>query len=193
MKIYTRCGDFGETDLYGGKRVMKDNFRVASFGTVDELNAVIGEILSVGATVEVTRMLVEIQTDLFVLGSDLCTIGAQKHRGKDDVPRMNDLRVTEFEQWIDSLDKSLLPMNAFILPGGCISAAKLHVARTVCRRAERLCTRLFRKEGPDIVSPIIVKYLNRLSDLLFTMARFENAKNEMEEKKWPKEPLKNSL
>lgn len=184
MKIYTRRGDFGQTDLYGGKRIAKDDLRVACLGTVDELNAVIGEILSIGVTNEIGQMLGEIQADLFVLGSDLCTVGAQKHRGKDDVPRISDSRVTEFEQWIDSLDRSLVPMNAFILPGGCMSAAKLHVVRNVCRRAERFCTRLFRREGLDSVSPVIVKYLNRLSDLLFTMARFENAKNKVEEKKW---------
>lgn len=184
MKIYTRRGDSGDTDLYGGKRVSKNDLRIECIGTADELNASIGEILSIGVATETAGMLNKIQPDLFVLGADLASIGAQKYRGKDDVPRVSDARVTEFENWIDSLDAHLKPMNAFILPGGCMGASKLHVARTICRRAERLCSELFRKGESQSVSPVILKYLNRLSDLLFTMARFENVENGVPEKKW---------
>ncbi|MEK7545328.1 MAG: cob(I)yrinic acid a,c-diamide adenosyltransferase, partial [Patescibacteria group bacterium] len=172
MKIYTRRGDDGQTDLYGSGRIAKSSLRMDAIGTVDELNAVIGEVLTISVEEIVAKMLLEIQRDLFVLGGDLATIGSKMHRGSADVPRVSDERVTELEYLIDQLDASLQPMTAFILPGGSSAGAKLHVARTVCRRAERVCAELLESDGSEKVSPMCVKYLNRLSDLLFTMARY---------------------
>lgn len=184
MKIYTRRGDDGQTDLYGSGRIAKSSLRMDAIGTVDELNAVIGEVLTISVEEIVAKMLLEIQRDLFVLGGDLATIGSKMHRGSADVPRVSDERVTELEYLIDQLDASLQPMTAFILPGGSSAGAKLHVARTVCRRAERVCAELLESDGSEKVSPMCVKYLNRLSDLLFTMARYENAKKGSEETRW---------
>jgi cob(I)alamin adenosyltransferase len=184
MKIYTRRGDTGETDLYGGGRIAKSSLRMNAIGTVDELNALIGAILTISVEKKLAEMLLEIQKDLFVLGGDLATIGAKTHRRSADVPRVSDLRVTTLEQLIGQLDLSLQPMTAFILPGGSDAGAKLHVARTVCRRAERGCSELLDHESAEKVSPMCVKYLNRLSDLLFTMARYENVKKGILEEKW---------
>lgn len=184
MKIYTRRGDGGQTDLYGGGRTSKSSLRMKAIGTVDELNALIGEILAISIEEILAKVLLEIQKDLFVLGGDLATIGAKVHRGSADVPRVSDVRVTELEQMIDQLDASLKLMTAFILPGGSGAGAKLHVARTVCRRAERVCSELLEHDGSEKVSPLSVKYLNRLSDLLFTMARYENARKGIGETEW---------
>jgi cob(I)alamin adenosyltransferase len=198
MKIYTRRGDGGETDLYGGGRVSKASLRMCVVGTVDELNAVLGEVLASmgagGGTPDnaLVSHLEKIQQDLFVIGADLVTIGEKKHRSNDDVPRISAARVAELEGIIDELEKSLEPMTAFIMPGGSLAGAKLHVARSVCRRGERLCVALADGTGTndgvapdrDGCSPMILQYLNRLSDLLFVMARFENMKSGVPEKKW---------
>lgn len=189
MKIYTRRGDDGQTDLYGSGRIAKSSVRMNAIGTVDEVNALLGEVLAISVEenlVEVVlrEMLLDIQKDLFVLGGDLATIGAKVHRGSTDVPRVSDDRVTELEGLIDQLDASLKPMTAFIFPGGSDAGAKLHVARTVCRRAERVCSELLEQEGSEKVSPMCVKYLNRLGDLLFTMARYENAGKGVGEVEW---------
>lgn len=188
MKIYTRRGDYGETDLYGGQRVSKSSLRVAAYGTVDELNACLGEVLGLDCEEVIAQMLSEIQADLFVLGADLATVGQKSYRGKEDVPRISDKRVTELESLIDGLDGFLKPMKAFIFPGGSVSGAKFHVARTVCRRAERLCVKLSQKcvklSQKDFISLAALKYLNRLSDLLFVMARYENVKKGVAEKEW---------
>jgi len=168
-KIYTRTGDEGLTSLGGGKRVTKDSLRIEAFGTVDELNAHIGLALALGVHTSLLSFLKKIQNDAFHLGSDLCMPEADKQ--KKPVPKIEQRHVDELEGWMDRLLAELSPLENFILPGGSSSAAQLHVARTVCRRAERVVIALSKKEQ---VGPFTIKYLNRLSDALFVLARYEN-------------------
>ena len=186
MKIYTKRGDSGETDLFsagaeGMRRVAKDSLRIEAIGTVDELNSLVGLVLAAGVEKNISDALIEIQKDLFVLGTDLATPGVQPVRGASDVPRVSEERIVELENLMDRLELDLAPMTAFILPGGCESAARLHVCRSVCRRAERVCVALVHEESTGEMS---MKFLNRLSDLFFTMARYENVKKGVEETKW---------
>ncbi len=177
--IYTRRGDGGDTGLFGGGRVRKDDLRVSAYGTVDELNATVGSaVLAVQSEVLRERLRL-IQHDLFTLGSALATPppapstqeGGQP-RPKPVTPHLPTHRVAEMESWIDKADEVLEPLRDFILPGGSPGAAALHICRTVCRRAERDVVTLAAVEE---VSPDIIRYLNRLSDLFFSMAREENA------------------
>lgn len=182
MKIYTRKGDSGETSLFGGRRVDKDDLRVAAYGTVDELNSVLGMVIA-GLPHELAawkRQLVSIQHDCFVVGALLATptVGEAKPA---HIPSLPESRVEEAERWIDALDEELDPLQAFILPGGSHSAAALHLARSVCRRAERCVVALDRREQ---LEPVIIRYLNRLSDLLFTLARSANARQEVADVEW---------
>ncbi len=176
MKIYTRTGDEGMTGLFGGQRVSKDCLRVETYGTVDELNSHIGLVLA-GSDIQrfplIHKLLPQVQSRLFDLGADLATphaadtdkaILAQVHRFPDD-------QVAAMEAHLDEVWALLEPMKNFILPGGSELAARLHIARTVCRRAERLCVAL-RAQEP--VSESVLVYLNRLSDLLFALARYAN-------------------
>jgi cob(I)alamin adenosyltransferase len=159
-KIYTRTGDDGSTGLGDGSRVPKDGLRVEAFGTVDEANSAIGVVLSIAALPPpVARCLTEVQHDLFDLGGELCIPG---HR------MIQASHVERLEQELDGFNESLPPLKEFILPGGGPAAAACHVARTVCRRAERRCWSLARAET---VAPEALQYLNRLSDLLFVLAR----------------------
>jgi len=169
MKIYTRTGDAGETGLFGGARVGKDDPRVEAYGTIDELNACLGVVRTLRASAETDESLLQIQTDLFTLGAELACLP-----GKEDKLRMDllsDADITRLEGWIDRSEAPLEPLKNFVLPGGCASAAELHRARTVCRRAER---RTLSASRTSPVRPEIVIYLNRLSDLLFVLARYEN-------------------
>jgi cob(I)alamin adenosyltransferase len=169
MKIYTRTGDAGETGLFGGARVGKDDPRVEAYGTVDELNACLGVVRALGASAETDESLLQIQSDLFTLGAELACLP-----GKEEKLRMTMLReadIARLEGWIDRSEASLEPLRNFVLPGGCTSAAELHRARTVCRRAER---RTLTAGRTSPVRPEVVIYLNRLSDLLFVLARYEN-------------------
>lgn len=168
-KVYTRTGDDGTTALGGGQRVPKDTVRIRAYGTVDELNSVLGAAVAAGLSDRLTEAFATIQNDLFHLGSDLCILEEDKERMP--VPRIETRHVEFLEQTIDALQEDLEPLTNFILPGGCLGAAQLHVGRTVCRRAERLVIEL-RREEP--VGEHVVHYLNRLSDLLFVMARWEN-------------------
>jgi cob(I)alamin adenosyltransferase len=169
-RIYTRGGDQGETSLGDGSRVPKHNLRVAAYGTVDETNGVIG-LARLHAQGEADAMLARIQNDLFDLGADLCTPeGGRKAEG---ALRIVDAQVERLEQEIDTMNAELEPLKSFILPGGTAAAAHLHLARTVCRRAERLICDLAEK---DEVNPVAVRYVNRLSDHLFVLARFLNEK-----------------
>ncbi|TLY30132.1 MAG: cob(I)yrinic acid a,c-diamide adenosyltransferase [Ignavibacteria bacterium] len=178
MKIYTRRGDKGETALFGGKRVPKDSLRIEAFGTVDELNSVIGICRSLKPAGEFDKILEQIQHDLFGLGADLASAGTSAKK-KEDRVRSSD--VDRLERHIDKIEGKLRPLRNFILPGGSAPASMIHFARTVCRRAERLLVRLARTEkGGEL--PVI--YLNRLSDLLFVMARRENARTKNPEIKW---------
>lgn len=169
-KVYTKTGDAGTTGLGGGQRVAKDSARIEAYGTVDELNSQLGVALGTGLAEPLPAMLGQIQNDLFHLGSDLCILEEDKARFA--VPRIEDRHVTALEGWIDQLNDPLPALENFILPGGSAGAAQLHVARTVCRRAERLAVTLGREEP---IGPLVVIYLNRLSDLLFVMSRHENA------------------
>jgi len=171
MKIYTKRGDTGQTDLFTGERVDKDSLRVDAYGTVDELNSVIGladALCERESTL--SPALRDIQSRLFDVGADLAA-PAEDESAKDPVPRIGDEQIAALEQHIDRIAAGLEPMKHFILPGGTDLAARLHMARTVCRRAERLCVALQKHES---VNPTIIIYLNRLSDLLFSMARQAN-------------------
>lgn len=168
-KVYTRTGDDGTTGLGGGQRVPKDSPRIEAYGTVDELSSVIGVALAEGLDATLALALSGIQNDLFHLGSDLCILEEDKSRRP--VPRIEERHVEGLEKLMDRLSAELPPLDNFILPGGSPGAAGLHVARTVCRRAERLVVALGRREP---IGPWTIRYLNRLSDALFVMARFEN-------------------
>lgn len=171
FKIYTRTGDAGETGLFGGGRVGKDTTRVDAYGEVDELNATIGLARAIQPEPGIDAELERIQRDLFAIGSLLATPDREKMQRQLAKAELHDERVTELEGLMDQADAELEPLRRFILPGGSPKGAALHVARTVCRRAERRVVHLAREvELPAIV----VTYLNRLSDLLFTLARLAN-------------------
>lgn len=175
MKIYTRTGDRGETGLFGGQRVPKDHTRVEGYGEVDELNAVLGlAVAQLGADgeEELAGRLRLVQGDLFAVGANLAT-PAPEDGGRENayLPPLPAERVAEMEGWIDAADEEMEPLRSFILPGGGEAAARLHLARTVCRRAERRVIALSREAH---VPEAAVVYLNRLSDLLFTLARLAN-------------------
>ena len=167
-RIYTRGGDKGETSLGDGSRVPKNDLRVAAYGTVDETNGVVG-VARVHAQGQAEAMLGRIQNDLFDLGADLCTPeGSRKAEG---ALRIVDSQVERLEREIDQMNADLEPLRSFILPGGTPASAYLHLARTVCRRAERLICDLAASEQ---VNPAAIRYINRLSDHLFVLARWEN-------------------
>lgn len=178
-KVYTKTGDAGTTGLGGGQRVAKDSARIAAYGTVDELNSQLGVALVGGLAEPLPAIVGQIQNDLFHLGSDLCILEEDKARFA--VPRIEDRHVAALEGWIDLLNDALPALENFILPGGSLGAAQLHVARCICRRAERLAVTLGRAEP---IGPLVVIYLNRLSDLLFVMARHENAARGVAEPIW---------
>jgi len=171
VKIYTRTGDNGDTGLFGGGRVAKDDPRVEAYGDVDELNAVLGMARAVEVMPRIDEVLVPVQRDLFAIGALLATPDRDKMAQHLEKARIDEERITQLEHLIDDAESELEPLRSFILPGGSPKAAALHVARTVCRRAERRVVTLQRTvEIPSLV----VIYLNRLSDLLFTLARLAN-------------------
>jgi cob(I)alamin adenosyltransferase len=178
-KLYTRKGDDGTTALGSNKRVAKDSLRVEAYGTVDELNSVIGVALAHGLSARLVEMLSEIQNELFHLGSDLCFTEEDKQTFQ--IPEMEERHVTRLETFTDEMSTAVGPLENFIQPGGSVGAANLHVARTVCRRAERQVVTLRREEA---VAPFVLAYLNRLSDLLFAMARYENKQRGVDEPLW---------
>ncbi len=168
LKIYTRSGDEGDTGLFGGGRVGKDHPRVEAYGDIDELNAFIGQARSVEMMPRIDEILAPIQLDLFAIGALLATPDHVKMREQLAKARISDERIAQMERSIDDGESELEPLTAFIMPGGTPKAAALHVARTVCRRAERAVVRLQR----DVEIPqVVIVYLNRLSDLLFVLAR----------------------
>lgn len=181
MKIYTKTGDRGDTGLFGGGRVAKSHPRVEAYGDVDELNAVLGLVRAVEPLPRIDVLLVPIQQDLFAIGALLATPDRDKMRQHLEKAKVDDARVADLERAIDAADEELEPLKSFILPGGTPKAAALHVARTVCRRAERRVVEL----GTDTEIPqLVVIYLNRLSDLLFTLARVANHHGGMNEVTW---------
>jgi cob(I)alamin adenosyltransferase len=171
VKIYTRTGDTGETGLFGGGRVAKDHARVAAYGDVDELNSFIGLARATGPEELFAAPLEAIQRDLFSIGGHLATPDPAKVRAALKRADLSEARVAALEAAIDAADAELPPLKAFVLPGGCQKAAVLHVARVACRRAERSVVTLARSEE---VPTVFLVYLNRLSDLLFTLARLAN-------------------
>jgi len=178
-KIYTRTGDDGTTALGGGQRVSKDHPRVRAYGTVDELNSFIGVALAAGLADRLTDALLSVQNELFHLGSDLSF--TEEDKEKHPLPQIEPRHLDRLEKLIDELNAETGPLKNFILPGGSPGAAALHAARTVCRRAEREVYRLSRDEA---VGKYAQAYLNRLSDALFVMARFENLSKGVPEPLW---------
>lgn len=168
MKIYTKTGDEGQTSLFGGKRVPKDDLRIQSYGTLDELNAVLGMVITqLGPQSQMRTHLGRIQAELFQLGAELATPPGKTVK----MALLDDTCVELLEKEIDSMEADLPPLKTFILPGGALSAAFLHLARTVCRRAERDLVGLNRVEP---VRSVVIRYLNRLSDYLFVSGRHAN-------------------
>jgi cob(I)alamin adenosyltransferase len=179
MKIYTRTGDKGDTGLFGGARVQKDDVRVEAYGTVDETNAAIGVARSHCMAPFVQRVLDELQSDLFTLGAELATVSG--HESKLGIELLGDADVTRLENAIDEAEEGLPPLKNFILPGGPPDVAALHLARTVSRRAERRLLTLSQREA---VRPALLVYLNRLADLLFVLARRAQHENGGVEVPW---------
>ena len=178
-RVYTRTGDNGTTGLGGGQRIPKDSPRIEVFGTVDELNSILGVALAVGLADRIQAPLKTIQNELFHLGSDLCVL--EEDKARMPVPQIEARHVEALERLMDELSTELKPLENFILPGGSAGGSQLHVARCVCRRAERLAVGLSRTEP---VGGCVVKYLNRLSDALFVMARYENLKQGVTDVTW---------
>ncbi|MCU0675189.1 MAG: cob(I)yrinic acid a,c-diamide adenosyltransferase [Myxococcota bacterium] len=181
MKIYTKTGDEGETGLFGGGRVSKASPRVWAYGEVDELNSVLGLARTTPIDERVDATLARVQSELFDVGAELaCTPGRAQ---KGFVPEIDEACVTRLEQAIDTAEEELAPLQNFVLPGGTLAAAHFHLARTVCRRAER---RVVALESEDAPRPIVVRYLNRLSDLLFVLARLANHRAGVPDVPWSK-------
>jgi cob(I)alamin adenosyltransferase len=181
MKIYTKTGDAGDTGLFGGGRVPKSHPRVEAYGDVDELNAVLGVVRAAEQMPRIDEVLVPIQRDLFAIGALLATPDRDKMQQHLEKARVDEARIAELERAIDAGDAELEPLRSFIVPGGSRKAAALHVARTVCRRAER---RVVELGAETEIPPLVVIYLNRLSDLLFTLARVANKRSGTGEVTW---------
>lgn len=180
MKVYTRRGDSGETDLFGGQRVPKDHLRVEAYGAVDELNAALGIAAAASASGDVRELVAALQSRLFDLGAHLAAPDPER-RAKSALPGPSDEQVAELEGRIDAFDAELAPLRRFVLPGGTPASAAFHLARTVCRRAERRAVALGRAEP---VEPVAIRFLNRLSDLLFVLARVENRRAGVPDVEW---------
>ena len=180
-RIYTKTGDTGDTALFGGGRVAKSHPRVAAYGDIDELNSVLGSARAAPSQDFFDALLESIQQDLFAIGGYLATPDPDKVRKALEKAHLSSTQVDVFEAAIDAADRELLPLTAFILPAGCEKAVRLHVARAVCRRAERSVVAL--AHGED-VPPLFLVYLNRLSDLLFTLARLANHRAGVRDVTW---------
>jgi cob(I)alamin adenosyltransferase len=179
VKIYTKTGDAGETSLFDNSRVSKADTRVGAYGEVDELNAALGVARAAGLDDDLARAIETIQKELFAVGARLAD-PAKRISGRVDKAAVQESDVERLEQTIDRLEGELTPLRRFILPGGTLPGALLHMCRTICRRAERRVVGL----GPDAVEPIVIVYLNRLSDLLFVMARAANHRAGAAETEW---------
>lgn len=179
MKIYTKTGDSGETGLFAGPRVSKADPRIEAYGTVDELNAVLGWVRTQQPPAAIERLLAQVQHELFVLGAELATPRPDKLK----LVRIGNAHVELLERAIDEFEASLAPLTQFILPGGSKAAAAIHVARTVCRRAERRVVELRDSKSSPIADSMII-YLNRLSDLLFVLARSANSEAGIPDEPW---------
>jgi cob(I)alamin adenosyltransferase len=180
FKIYTKTGDEGKTSLIGGSRVLKSNIRIEAYGTVDELNSQIGVVCDHLKDEKLLAYLKEIQDRLFTVGSHLAT--DPNKNVKMAIPDLLESDITFLEKNMDEMDAQLPELKSFILPGGHIAASHAHVARCICRRAERICVHM--QADNDTVEPIVIKYLNRLSDALFMLARFISFKNGVADLEW---------
>jgi len=181
MRIYTRTGDTGETGLFGGGRTPKSDVRVEAYGEVDELNAVLGTAVTLVTDGWIRWRLQLVQADLFAIGAHLATPPVAEGRRAPQLPPLPEERPEELERWMDEASAALPELRSFILPGGSAGGAALHLARTVCRRAER---RVVALAQDDVVDPAILVFLNRLSDFLFVAARRENALAGITERPW---------
>ncbi|MCC6634137.1 MAG: cob(I)yrinic acid a,c-diamide adenosyltransferase [Chitinophagaceae bacterium] len=180
MKIYTKTGDAGKTSLIGGTKVPKSHIRIESYGTIDELNSYIGLVADYSSEEHIKIILKEIQDRLFTIGSSLAT-----DPDKDPIMKLPDLKEEDIlllEQEIDNMNKELPVMKSFILPGGHVVVSTTHIARCVCRRAERICVAMQQEEM--FISPIVIKYINRLSDYLFMLARYTAQQLNVQEIPW---------
>jgi cob(I)alamin adenosyltransferase len=175
LKIYTRGGDQGQTSLFGGKRVPKSDPRIEAYGTVDELSSVLGVARASSLPETIESQVHVVQVDLFEIGAHLASPGTSRFPGVEPE------RVSALETAIDAMESELMPLTSFILPAGCLAAAQLHVARTVCRRAERLVVAL---EDPSEATASTIGYLNRLSDYLFVAARYANLRAGVTDEPW---------
>ncbi len=180
FKIYTKTGDLGHTSLIGGTKVAKSHIRIESYGTVDELNSYIGLVSDHLSFTEIKLVLKEVQDRLFTIGSSLATDPEKDSRMK--LPDLKEDDVLYLEHQIDEMNEVLPVMKNFILPGGHVAVSTTHIARCICRRAERLCVNL--KEHEAFIDPIVIKYLNRLSDYLFVLARYIAHLLQVEEIAW---------
>lgn len=178
MKIYTRTGDDGTTSLFSGGRVLKAHLRVEAYGTIDELNSMLGVVRAHQPHADTNNWLERIQNQLFHLGADLAT---PLDSDSPWVVRVDPVNIAWLESLIDQMTDDLPPLSHFILPGGSIPAAHLHVARTICRRAERVTVELAENET---IGPHVIEYINRLSDFLFVLSRWENAQSGVSETEW---------
>ena len=179
MKIYTKTGDKGKTSLIGGTRVLKNHIRIETYGTVDELNSYIGLIRDQLIDDDSKNSLIEIQDRLFTIGSSLAS---DPEKSTMKIPDLNEKDITFLEQEIDKMNETLPEMKSFILPGGHQAISTAHIARCVCRRAERWCVNL--QEEDLFVEPMVIKYLNRLSDYLFVLARYIGHLNGVADSPW---------
>lgn len=181
MKIYTKTGDMGSTGLFGGPRVLKDDDRIEAYGTVDELNAALGMTRAAGLPPDIEALVSQIQSELFSIGAELATPDPDAHQ----VRLIGLTHVGRLEREIDAFESTLEPLRHFILPAGTATAASLHLARAICRRAERRVVTLVRRHEASVSEEVLV-YLNRLGDLLFVLSRVANARGGIDEVKWVK-------
>ena len=183
MKIYTRTGDLGETGLFGGPRLGKDAARIETYGTVDELNAVLGLVRAEPLASELLELLARVQAELFEVGAELASVDPLAKRTRTIGPQHVQALEAEIDRWVESLP----PLRSFILPAGVRAAALLQLARAVCRRAERRLVRLVRS-SQEPISLVLLSYLNRLGDLLFVLARVANQQAGVADVPWPNTP-----
>jgi cob(I)alamin adenosyltransferase len=180
FRIYTRTGDKGQTSLIGGTRISKSSLRIEAYGTVDELNAYVGWAGDYQRDAEVVRLIRDIQDRLFTIGSSLATDPGKEVKMK--LPELAEADIQQLEKAIDAIGEKVPPLRSFILPGGDPAVSVCHVARCICRRAERLCVALTEHREP--VAPLVIPYLNRLSDYLFMLARYSSLQAGVEEILW---------
>jgi cob(I)alamin adenosyltransferase len=181
MKIYTKTGDMGSTGLFGGPRVSKDDDRIEAYGTVDELNAALGIVRAANVPADIDEQLSNIQSELFSIGAELATPDPDAFQVRIIGPS----HISRLEREIDAHEATLPPLKHFILPAGCAAASHLHLARSICRRAERRVVTLVRRHEASVSEELLV-YLNRLGDLLFVLSRVANSRAGVDEVKWSK-------